>query len=210
MPTGAPIQTGSRRRRRVLGSRSSSLRHVAVLTVAVSATVGCGGSPHQPAASHAATAHGPTAGVQQLDLTLTGGVSARVTTAWSDNDCRLLDGGTRLNCYLTMPPGDAGRYQVFLNLLNYKGRGTYPAKEAPPKGSENTTFGLSFLIRETLQNFVAADGSVVLTRADKSAGAAGVVAAGTIDADVEPQGSGGAVTTPVHISGSFSTALLGP
>jgi hypothetical protein len=109
-----------------------------------------------------------------------------------------------------MPPGDAGRYQVFLNLLNYTGRGAYPAKEAPPRGSENTTFGLSFLIRETLQNFVAADGSVVLTRADKSAGAAGVVAAGTIDADVEPQGSGGAVTTPVHISGSFSTALLGP
>jgi hypothetical protein len=113
----------------------------------------------------------------------------------------------RLNCYLTMPPGDAGKYQVFLNILNYTGPGTYPAKEEPPKGSENLSFGLSFLVRETLQNFIANDGSVVVTKADEGAGA---VAAGTIDADVEPQGSGGAVTAPVHISGSFSTALIRP
>jgi hypothetical protein len=193
----------------MIGSRSS-LRHVAVLAVVVGAAVACGGSAHQPAASAPAAAQSAIARLQHLELTVSGGVSARVAAAWSDNYCRLLDRGTRLNCYLTMPPGDAGKYQVFLNLLHYKGPGTYPAKEEPPKGSENVTFGLSFLIRETLQNFVAADGSVVVAKADESGGAASAVAAGTIDADVEPQGSGGAVTTPVHISGSFSTALIGP
>jgi hypothetical protein len=209
--SGAPSYT-----RRLRLRRADSLpwhgwaKQLVELTVLVTAAVACGGASNRPVGTHTATTQRATPGNQHLDVTLTGGVTARITTAGSENSCSLLDGGTRLNCLLTTSEGETGPYLVFLNLLHFTGPGTYSAREQPAKGSEKITAGVSLLIRATLENFVPLGGSVVITKGNTKSGSLGVVAAGVINADVQPDAAGGAVTVPVHISGTFSTSLIGP
>jgi hypothetical protein len=93
-----------------------------------------------------------------------------------------------------------------LNLLHYKGSGTYPAKEEPPTGSENNniTYGVSFWLRDTYEQWVATDGSVTVTESGTKVGAEVV---GAIDAVVQPQPAG-SVKAPVHITGAFGAPLV--
>jgi hypothetical protein len=176
-----------------------------VSAAVVVATVSCGGSSPRAAGTPAAPA-GSAVAAQRLDLTLTGGVSDHVTTPYSNNVCILFE-RTRLLCHLTMPPGDAAKYHVFMNISPYKGPGAYGAKEEAPSGSANTATGLRLVVGGiTGQSLPAVDGRVVFTEGDRAVGTSGREAAGTITADFQPQGAG-AVARQVHISGMFSTAL---
>jgi hypothetical protein len=100
---------------------------------------------------------------------------------------------------------------VYLNLQHYTGPRTYAANGERAKGSENIVAGLSLGVKYTAEAFGPVGGTVVIVKADKTAGGLGVGAmvTGAIDADVQDKSAGvGGVKDPVHISGTFSTSLI--
>jgi hypothetical protein len=209
MRSGVPVPVHRvRARPKHMSSSRGRPKQLMLSALFLTTAMACGRGSHRTVGATSKTAPPAISKGQKIDLTLTGGVSARLTEPWSENNCTLDATGTRLFCELTTADIN---YHVYLNLQHYTGPGTYAANGERPKGSENIVAGLSFAVRDTAEAFGPVGGTVVIVAADDKAGrlGAGATVTGVIDADVQDKSAGiGAVKEPVHISGTFSTSLV--
>jgi hypothetical protein len=130
-----------------------------------------------------------------------------MTTSWTENYCLLRSQRTVLMCELRTVEGETAPYHVILNLLHYAGPGTYPAKGERATANVVTGVLLETAVQQ-VQQIPPVGGTVVITSGTRNA-SQGAPVGGRINADVQDKTArDGAIRSPVHISGTFTTPLV--